>query len=269
MNLFEYENYKDALNAVLAEKRKFEKGLSRKLSEHLGVHPTLVSQVLKGTKDFSEEQLLFVCEFLGIAKLESKYILALLQHERAGSKKLKDHCQEVIEQIRKQALQVSERVHKDRKLSDAEKAIFYSSWIYSAVHLLSTMDLPLNFAEVCKKLDLPPGKAREVLDFLIQIQMVVETDGIFSPGSVATHLEKNSPFLVKHHTNWRLKAIQAAENLSDEELMYTGNFSISKKDFHLLREELIQVIQRFIQIVGPSPAEDIAQFNIDFFWIKK
>jgi len=269
MDLFNFDDYKKALNAILHEKRKQQKGLSRKISEHLGVHPTLVSQVLTGSKDFSEEQMLSVCEFLGIARLETKYLLALLQFERAGSKKLKDHFQEVIEQIKKQALQVSERVHRDRKLTDSERAIFYSSWIYSAVHLLTTLDSRIQFEDICDRLNLTQSKAREILDFLVQIQMVIEKDGVFSPGAVATHLEKNSPFLIKHHTNWRLKAIQSAENLTDEELMYTANFSISEKDFKILREDLMQTIQKFLQIVSPSPAEDIAQFNLDLFWIRK
>lgn len=268
MNLFEYLDYKTALNAVLAEKRKTQKGLSRKLAEHLGVHPTLVSQVLTGTKDFTEEQMLSVCEYLGIAKIEVKYLLALLQFERAGSKKLKEHCQEVVEQIRKQALQISERVPRDHQLSDIEKAVFYSSWIYSAVQLLSTLAEPMNFEQICQRLNLTPGKARDTLDFLIQIQMVIEKEGRFFPGSVATHIEKGSPFLIKHHANWRMKAIQAAENLTDEELMYSANISVSKKDFTRLREELMQVIERFVEVVKPSPAEDIAQFNLDFFWIK-
>ena len=99
--------------------------------------------------------------------------------------------------------------------------------------------------------------------------MVVEVNNTFSSGPVATHLEKKSPLLIKHHTNWRLKAIQVAETLSDEELMYTANFSVSKKDFHILREQLLQTVQKFLKIVGPSPAEEIAQFNIDLFWIRK
>jgi hypothetical protein len=194
--------------------------------------------------------------------------LALLQMERAGSKKLKDHFQEVIEQIRKRALTVSDRVIRDRVLTEEENAVFYSNWTYSAIHLLSTLAKPLTFEEISKRLNLPLGRTREILDFLIQIQMVFEKNGRFVSGAVVTHLEKKSPFLVKHHSNWRLKAIQAAETLSDEELMYSGNFSISKKDFDLLREVLIKTIQEFIAIVKPSPAEDIAQFNLDLFWIK-
>ena len=268
MNIFEVDNYKKVLNGILAEKRKSEKGLSRKISEYLRVHPTLVSQVLAGPKDFTEEQILAVCEFLGVGSLESKYLLALLQLERAGSQKLKAHCREVIEQIRKQALKISERVTHDRALSEQEKAVFYSSWVYSAIHLLSTLDRPLTFEEVSRRLNLQPGKTREVLDFLLNTELIQEKNSKFVSTSAVTHLEKHSPFLAKHHTNWRLKAIQAAENLSDEELMYSGNISISKKDFGILREMLMQTIQEFIKVVKPSPAEDIAQFNLDLFWIK-
>jgi len=268
MNVFESSDYKSVLQFHFSEKRKKLKGLSRKLAEYIGVHPTLVSQVLTGTKDFTEEQMLFVCEFLGVSNLESKYLLALLQRDRAGSKKLKDHFQEVIEQIRKQALQISERVPRDRQMSDTEKAIFYSSWIYSAVHLLTTLERPMAFEDICHRLNLAHGKAREILDFLIQIQMVIEVDGKFRAGAMATHIEKKSPFLIKHHSNWRLKAIQSAENLSDDELMYSANVSLSKKDFALLREEMMQTIERFLEVVRPSSAEDIAQFNLDFFWIR-
>jgi uncharacterized protein (TIGR02147 family) len=269
MNVFEFMDYKKALNAILAEKRKTQKGLSRKLSEHLGVHATLISQILSGSKDFSEEQILSVCEYLGIAKIETKYLLALVQYERAGSKKLKDHFQEVIDQTRKQALQLSERIDKNRQLSDFEKSIFYSNWAYSAVHLLSTLEKPLDFEGICERLGLSAAKAREILDFLIQIQMVKEISGKFVSGNAVTHLEKSSPLLIKHHTNWRLKAIQASESLSDDELMYSANISLSHQDFAQLREQLVQTIKTFLEVVKPSPAEDIAQFNLDFFWIRK
>ena len=269
MNIFESNDYKEILNSYIFEMRKTRKGLSRQLAEHLGVHATLVSQVLTGTRDFSEEQLLSVCEFLGIGRMETKYLLALLRFERAGSKLLKNEVQETISQIRKDALKIYERVQKrSRILDDTEKAIFYSNWTYSAVQLLTTLDQKVTFDFICQRLGLTPAKAREILDFLIQAQLVVESEGYFTMGTRSTHLEKKSPFILKLHTNWRLKALQMAENLSDEELMYSANFSVSKKDFNRLREDLMQTIKKFLEVVKESPAEDIAQFNLDFFWIK-
>jgi uncharacterized protein (TIGR02147 family) len=268
MNLFEQDDYKEALKTIMDARKATQKGQSRKLAEYLGVHPTMVSQVMTGNKDFTEEQIILVCEFFYLPKLDSQYLLVLLQQERAGSKKLKNYFQELKEQVRKQALQVSHRVDKNRQLSEGEKSVFYSSWLYASIHLLTTLDKTVYFDDICKKLNLHPSKGREVLDFLIQIQMVVEKDGVFSSGPVATHLESNSPYLIKHHTNWRLKAIQTSESLTEEELMYTANVSLSKKDFALLREEFMQMIQRFVSVVKPSPAEDIAQLNLDFFWIR-
>jgi uncharacterized protein (TIGR02147 family) len=268
MSLFEVDDYKPALQVILADRRKTHKGLSRKLAEHLGVHPTMVSQVITGSKDFTEEQMILVCEFFGLAKLESQYLLVILQQARAGSKKLKDYFEEMKLQIRRQALQVSQRVPRDRQLSEIEKSIFYSSWLFSAIHLFTTLDRKVRFDDIYKKFNLPPDRTREILDFLMGLDLVVEKDGLYTSGPVATHLEKKSPFLPKHHANWRLKAIQTAENLSDQELMYSASVSLSKKDFELLREEFMQVIQRFVEVVRPSPSEELAQFNLDFFWIK-
>ena len=268
MNIFEYDDYKEALKLYIRNHGK-ARGAFKNLAEYLGVHATLVSQILSGSKDFTEEQIFSACEFLGIAKLECHYLWLLVQIERAGSVKLKNHYQELKNELRKQSLQVSNRVQKNRKLSQDEKAIFYSSWIYSAVQVASTLDRNVDFEFICDRFHLSPAKAREILDFLIQIQMVVEKEGRFYPGATSTHLEKKSPFIVKHHTSWRLKAIQAAENLSDEELIYSANFSVSKKDFATLREEMVQVIQRFLNVVKDSPAEEVAQFNLDFFWIDR
>jgi uncharacterized protein (TIGR02147 family) len=268
MSLFEVENYKVIINSTITERRKTQKGLSKKLAEYLNVHPSMISQVLSGPKDFSEEQMILVCEFFGYSPIETQYLITLLQKERAGSHKLKAHFEKNLSQIRKQAQQVSERVQKNRALNDFEKAIFYSSWLYPTVHLLTTLEKKLRFEEICERLDAEPMKVREILDFLKDIGMVIEKDGKFSSGPMVTHLEKKSPLLIKHHTNWRMKAIQAAEKLSDDELMYTANFSISRKDFAVIREELMQTIQRFLKIAEKSPADDIAQFNIDLFWIK-
>lgn len=268
MNIFEQDDYKVALKSLISSKGIEGRGSFKKLAEYLGVHATLVSQILSGSKDFTEEQIFSACEFLGISKLECHYLWILVQIERAGSLKLKNHYEELKDQLRKQALQVTNRVQKNHELTEAEKAIFYSSWVYSAVQLATTLEKSVDFNFICKRFHLSPAKAREVLDFLIGTQLISEKDGIFSSRMIITHLEKNSPFAVTHHTNWRLKAIEAAQNLSDEELIYSVNVSLSKENFIKLREEMVQVIQSFLKVVHDSPAEDIAQFNLDLFWIR-
>ena len=263
MNIFTMDSYKKIIQSTLP------RGGSKKLADYLGVHPTYISQVLTGDREFSEEQILQVCEFLSFKKMETRYLLCLVQIERAGSKKLKDHYLEIKKSIQASSLQISKRIDKDRQLTDFEKAIFYSSWIYSAVHIMTTLDKKPRIEDIMEKYNLTMSKAREILSFLIDIEMVIEKNGTYHAGAIFTHLEKSSPLVIKHHTNWRLKAIQAAEELTDSELMYSINVSLSKKDFENLREEMAKLIQSFLKVVKDSPAEDVAQFNLDFFWIKK
>lgn len=63
-----------------------------------------------------------------------------------------------------------------------------------------------------------------------------------------------SPCLLKHHTNSRLRAIQAVENLNEQELMDTVNVSLSQKDFAERREEMVGFVQNFLAKVYPSPS---------------
>ncbi|MFN9065638.1 MAG: TIGR02147 family protein, partial [Bdellovibrionales bacterium] len=201
MNIFEVDDYKEVLKLFIRNKGNRPRGISKSIAEHLGVHATLISQIMSGSKDFTEEQIFSVSEFLGIPKLETYYLWILVQIERAGSVKLKNHYIELKQQLRNQALQVSSRVNKERELTEAEKAIFYSSWIYSAIQVACTLETKTDFEKICSRFQISQGKAREILDFLIKIRMVIEADGILKPGSTSTHLEKKSPFIVQHHTN--------------------------------------------------------------------
>lgn len=267
MQIFEITDYK----AILKQKMKSNKSLGRggmsRLAEHLRVHPTLISQVMSGPKDFTEEQALIIAEYFGLSILETEYFLILVKIERAGTIQLKKYYRQAREKMRQESLQLSKRLDSKRDLSDEEKAQFYSSWLYSAVHVMTSLEKGVDFEFICDRMKLPPSKIRKILEFLIKINMVVEKDGKFSPGTTFTHVGRDSAFVVQHHTNWRVKAIEKIESLNEEELMYSLNVSLSREDFKKLREELVQVIQNFLKVIKDSPAEDAAQFNLDFFWI--
>ena len=171
------------------------------------------------------------------------------------------------DKITQKLLNLFDRVEKKHALSDSERAVFYSSWIYSAVHLMTSLNRDVDFNFICSRLKVSPEKIRQVLEFLKNNNLVIEEKGLLKNGLGNNHLEKKSPFIFKHHTNWRIKAIEKIEDLSDEKLMYSVNLSLSKGDFMKLREEMVQFIQKFLKTVHASPAEDIAQLNLDFFWV--
>ncbi len=65
------------------------------------------------------------------------------------------------------------------------------------------------------------AKASEILQFLVRSGLVIEKNGAYLMRTRSTWLGRESPHLVKHHTNWRIRAIEKSESLSEAELMYS------------------------------------------------
>ncbi len=267
MNIFIEFSYKSILLKVGKSDPRKKKGLFRQIANLIGVHATYVSQVLSGAKDFTEEQLLLICEFLSMGDMETEYILALLRLERAGSKKLRDRIEKNLRKIRQDALSIKNRVDSKRELHGPEAAQFYSNWKYSAVHLLTTLQKKLNAEEIRHRTGMNERELKKIITFLLETGLIIKKGQTYDAGPTVTHLDKESPYISQHHLNWRVKSLQRVGNIQSDELMYSANFSISTKDFEILREKVVLLIKEFVQLASDSPAEEIAQFNIDLLWI--
>lgn len=269
MTIFEYANYRAFLKTTIANFPKNGRGQVNQIAKHIGVHPTLVSQVLSGQRDFSVEQIHRLSHYLGLPPIETDFLILLLHRERAGTVELKKYYSAKIEELKKASLKIANRLEEHRTLNDFERSIFYSSWLYMAVWLFTSVDNGQTIDAVSQRLSISRAQASEILTFLKGVQLCAEENGIYRMLSKHLHLEHGSPFLARHHTHWRVKSLQRIEDLSEEELLFTSPFSVSKKDFAKIREEIIKVIKSTSAIIKDSPAEDIACLNFELFWIKK
>ena len=86
-----FNNYKQFLLNLIESYPKRGRGLFLKIASYLNVHSTLISQVLRGSKDFTLEQAFKVAEFFALNRLDTDYFLTLVQLEKAGSHDLKGY----------------------------------------------------------------------------------------------------------------------------------------------------------------------------------
>jgi uncharacterized protein (TIGR02147 family) len=267
MQIFEFRDYKAYLQQVLANLPQRGRGEVNRMAAHLRVHPTLVSQVLRGAKDFTVEQAHRLCSYLGLQGADADGFLLLVQKERAGTAELRAYYDAKLKELKKQSLRVANQLNEHRALTAQDQAIFYSTWIYSAIRLFTSVGEGKTVAEVAERFRLPRTLVSEILAFLKGAGLCSEAEGRFGLGQRQTHLEFGSPFLSRHHTNWRLQSIRRAEGLGAEELMFTSPFSVSREDFAKIRSDLLQLIKRSSALIKDSPAEEIACMNLDLFWI--
>ncbi len=267
-SIFNYNNYRNFLRDWLKHQPKRGRGILTVWSNILRIETSVMSQILSGKRELTPEQALELQLYIGLGELESEYFNTIVQIERASTQKLKNHLKNKQEKLKSESLQLSKRLTRELVMSDEQKSIFYSSWIYSAIRLSSSLKGPQNIDSICKRLSVEREKVTEILNFLVSTGLVIEDLGLYKMGPQRTHLEKTSPFIVKHHTNWRLKALQRSENLTDEELMFSGPLSISKKDFKHIRDEIVSLISKVSETVKNTDAEELAVFEVDLFWLK-
>jgi uncharacterized protein (TIGR02147 family) len=270
MSVLSERNYKRFLKGYIDTLPGHGRGEMSRMARHLKVSSTFLSQVLSSDKHLSFEQAKGITEYLGLSALETDYFLQLVHVERAGTTSLKNYYEEKLEQLRGQGLRVANRIETARELTDTERATFYSSPLYAAIWLYTSVSEKGQTLEtLIERFDLPRTRAVEIVRFLVDAGLCIEKNSSYTMGPQSTHVGQGSPHLLNHYRNWHLQALAQSETLTSEELMYSVAISLSREDFALLREQMVRFIKDLLKTAHASPAEEIACFNMDFFWIGK
>lgn len=265
ISIFEAENYKKLVLERLKGFPKAGHGQFRKMAERLRVHPVIITQVFKGSRDLTEEQAIELADYLGFTKLESQYFLSLVQIERAGTVKLKAHYEERRRELQNQSKDLKNRVLEKKVLNEEAKALFYSNWFYSGVRLASSIPALNTPEQLAEYLSVPLPTVHRVLEFLLSHGLVVQTEKGLDMGPAITHIEASSPLVSRHHLNWRMQAMKKVDRAGIDELFFTFPIVISEKTQSQIREIFVQTIEKCVPLVKESPSEKLACVNIDLF----
>ena len=251
----------------MSEQPKNGRGLTKTISEYLGIQSSQMSQIMSGDRDFTEEQALSLTRFMGLRPFETEYFLNLVRFERAGTQDLKNYYKTNLQKMKTSASDLKQRLNPDRVLTDTEKAVFYSSYLYSAIRLTTTIGKGQTLGGLAERYGLPVEKTAEILSFLVDCGLCQEKDGLYALGSQQTHVGRESPFMARHSHNWRVKALDKTHQLKAEELQFTCPISLDEKTFHKIRELLVQSINQSIDHVKASEPTGVACLLVDLFWV--
>lgn len=233
----------------------------------LRMHTTLLSGVVHGRKTLTEEQGSALCAYMGLSALETDYLLKLIQLDRAGSDGLRAIYRRHLTELRTLALQAKSRVPEARELSHSDRAIYYSSWHYSLVRLLSSINEYQSVESISSKLGFPSSRVREILDFLVSRGLCTEgADGRYRRTEKNTHIEASSSLVARHHQNWRARSIELLERITPLDLAFTAPVSISRKEIPKVRAILLDAISEVAKRTDALPSEEVAYLGID--WIR-
>lgn len=264
MNIFEFEDYRTFLRSYLSLDENQLSGARKRLLLSTGISSSLLTQILSEKKQLSSEQAYEIALHIGFTEKETDYFLNLVDISRAGSFKLKERLLNKMRQMQAESQKIAAKISRDISLSEEQKAIYYSSWIYTAVRNLVPTEQVKSIKEISFKLNIPESKAESAVQFLIDVGLIEKKDDGFEYRSGYTHLDSSHPLIFRHHQNWRQRAIHKMDHFNENHLHYTCPMAISKAGAKRLRDHLLEEIKALNRSLKDTP--DVSYcLNIDFF----
>jgi uncharacterized protein (TIGR02147 family) len=266
-SIFDYRDYKGYLLAYFAALPKAGRGMRLAVARSISSPVSHISQVLNGNSHFSMEQAEGINEFLGHTQDEAFFFLLLVNFSRAGTSALRKRIEFQIQQVLTKRMVLKDRLGIKQPLNKEAQTVFYSSWLYGAVHVMLTIPKFRTKESIGQHLGISNKRAAEILEFLVSVGLALpKANGKYEVGNSRIHLGNDSPLISKFHSNWRMRAITSLDQESvNDDLHYSSAITISDSDFFKIKSVLVKTIEEAKEVIRESTAENIHCFNIDFF----
>ena len=272
VTIFDFTDYKVFLVAWIESRTGNGRGLKLAIAEASQCQSAYVSRVLNGAAHFSLEQAECIAHFLRLSDEETHFFLLLVQSTRAGTERLREHFRRQMKLITDRQFVIKDRLKISNHLSLENQAHYYSAWYYCAVHILLSVPQFQTLEALCAYLGFTSHKVEQILKFLVECGLAFHRKGTFQIGTVRVHIGSDSPFISKHHANWRMLALRSMDTTThthaESDLHYSGVISLSTKDATQLKQLLIQTIEDFNKVVEKSEEQEVLCCGIDFFNLK-
>ena len=265
-DVFDHDNYKKYLGFVLRSRAKEGRGYQSRMAEAASCRAAYISQVLNGEAHLSPEQAEGLNELLGHNQEEANYFLLLVHHGRAGTAALRARLKDQVTAAREKRLVLKDRVDIKAELSPADQATYYSAWYYAAVHILVTIPAYQSRDAIEGYVRLPRPRLNEVLDFLRAVGLVKVEGERVTPGVSRIFLGNDSPMITRHHTNWRVRAMESLDRDFKHDLHFSTVVSIAAEDALKMKELLVKSIESARAVATRSTQETELQcLCVDLF----
>lgn len=265
-NVFSATNYRQLLGARLRDSEGGRGGISA-LAEAIPCQRSHLSRVLKGELHLTPDQALAAARALRFSEAETEYFLVLVDHERAGSKALRTRLAGKLKFLKQEHENIGRRIERLIVPASAREMEYFSSWIWVALHVLTSVPQLRTTKALAQRLQLGEALTQRYLERLAELGFVrrERQQWIFASGSL--HTPAGSPVTSFHHGNWRQQAVLNVQRSDEEAVHFTNVQSISNRDVERLRQVVFRAIDEFRKIAEPSEPEDAFCLNFDFFRI--
>lgn len=267
-NIFDFEDYRAYLRAVLEADRTVRRGAQARLAEALGCQSAYLSMVLAGKSMLSAEQAAAAAHHFTLTEQEAHYLMLMVLRDRAGTEKLRRYYDAQIAGVKADRQVLARRLKGTTALAPEHMATFYGAWYFRAIHIALTVPALQTMETLEAYLGLPRETVVRALEFLVEAGLATREGVRYVVGPTRTHLEQSSPFATTSHAQARIRTLTALSLPRPENFHYSSVVSAAPQDMPKLREIMMRAIEEMRAIVRDSPEEGVFCYGMDLFSLK-
>lgn len=264
--IYDFAGYKQYL-AYEIERHRDVHGYRTQLAAAAGCQRSFFSQALNSHVHLTPEHGYALAKYFGMDDDERAYLVDLMIADRAGTAELREFQ---LKKLAKAKARYLGNRHGSRRYSTADQsAVYYASWLPSAVHILLTIPAYRKPPAIARRLGIREDQALTTLRSLERIGFAAQEGEEWRPILKSLHLPKDSPFIVASHRNWREIALQESSAPRSDSMHYTAVHSLSRADYRKLTDLLQTFLDDVRERVSASPEEELCVFLCDFFLLDR
>jgi uncharacterized protein (TIGR02147 family) len=266
MSIFEFNDYKSIISKQIELNAKI-RGYKTLLAHAAGCQKAFFSHVHRSHVHLTPDHAAGLANYWGLDDLETEYFLVLVDIARAGTDRLKSHLQERAAKVKAHHSKLEERLKNSAVQESLIQTHYYSSWYWSALHIIASIPQFQTAEKMAHRLGLEPQLVMEALKELEKMGLLKRNSDRWILTDRSFHLPKSSPLNEMNHANWRQRALIDVQKKSEDSFHYTSVFSLSRADAKKFQKLVANLAIDTRKLIEPSFEEELFCFNADFFQV--
>jgi hypothetical protein len=162
---------------------------------------------------------------------------------------------------------VQERMGRTQHSVAGMERQYFSTWIWSALHFLTSIPAFQTVDAISNRLKLSSTLIEQHLIELEKMGFIEKKQNRWIYRSGEFHAPKDSPLVILYHQNWRNRAVTDSYEMQDSSVHSTTVQTLSRADYEKIKEMLLHFLSEVSQIAGPSNPEECMALTCDLFQV--
>ncbi|MGE3609039.1 MAG: TIGR02147 family protein [Bacteriovoracaceae bacterium] len=269
------EDLLDILKNIYLGRKKLNRNYSlTSFARDLGISKSVLSRILSNERNVSVKLCIHLTTVLNFEENQAKRILLKVVQSQTKnakvSKKFKD-------QLEKEVLRKGKISNRPTySIVEIEQFKAMASWQHLAIiNLIDLKTFKNSPAWIAKRLGISIIEARDALDRLIGLGLILESEGILkrSKKNFFIQTTKSEIAIRNFHEQMIQKAIdelkETTQKRFEQRLINGITFTCSEEQIHIIKQKIDQLQDEILELTSNSEAENLYQLNMQFFSLLK